>query len=119
MPIGTCDPATRGDAFNTMELAGGVNASVVVTVRFGWDGVSVRPDCDGPVRDLRVRNTGTDTHWALLPAKRNGDKWVAIPAGTDTTVSSPGQLSNLGLSNYSDVAGVQITDVQPPTALKR
>ena len=113
MPNGTCDPATRGDAFNIMELAAGSNASVVVTVRYGWNGTSVKPNCDGPVKDLRVRNTGAATHWALLPAKKNGDLWVAIPAGTDSTISSPGQLANLGLSNYSDVAGVQVTSVQP------
>jgi hypothetical protein len=114
MPIGTCDPATRGDEFNTMELAGGVNGSVVVTVRFGWDGVSIKATgCDGPVKDIRTRNTGATTHWALLPAKKNGSPWVEIPPGTDVTISSPGQLTNLGLRNYSDVAEVRITDVQP------
>lgn len=113
MPIGTCDPASRGDEYNITELAAGINGSVVITVRSGWDGVSVRPNCDGPVKDIRVRNTGTATHWALLPAKKRGSLWVEIPPGTDATISSPGQLSNLGLSNYSDIAGVTITDVQP------
>lgn len=117
MPIGTCDPASRGDAFNVMELAGGINGNVVVTVRFSWDGVSTKTTepvgCDGPVKDIRVRNTGAVPYWALLPAKKAGNPWVEIPAGTDTTVSSPGQLNNLGLRNYSDVAGVTVTDVQP------
>lgn len=113
MPIGTCDPATRGESFNTQELAAGIDGSVVATIRYGWDGVSVKPDCDGPVQSLRVRNTGAATHWALLPAKKNGSKWVEIPPGTDQTISSQGQLNNLGLRNISDFAGITVTDVQP------
>lgn len=37
MPAGTCDPATRGEAFNVLQLSV-ANGDVTVTVRYGWDG---------------------------------------------------------------------------------
>ena len=36
-----------------------------------------------------------------------------IDPGTDVTVSAQGQLNNLGLTKYSDVAAVQIVFTQP------
>ena len=116
MPIGTCDPATRGDTFNATQLEKplpNLSGSVLVDIRWGWDGVSVRPNCDGPVQSLRVRNNGTQTAWASLPNKKKAPLWVQIDPGTDVTTSSPGQLSNLGLSNYADVVGVTLAFVQP------
>ena len=37
MPIGTCDPASRGDAYNSGELAID-NGNVTIEYRYGWDG---------------------------------------------------------------------------------
>jgi hypothetical protein len=70
MPIGTCDPASRGDAYNSVTLeerAPNGSGSVLTDVRYGWDGVSVMPNCDGPVSYLRTRNTSTMTAWATQP----------------------------------------------------
>ena len=115
MPSGTCDPATRGQTFNTMELAAG-NGQVVATIRYSWDSVSTRATspvgCDGAVKDIRVRNLSAVSYWALLPAKKAGNPWLEIPPGTDVT-SQGGQLNSLGLATYSDCAGVTITNVQP------
>lgn len=109
MPIGTCDPASRGDAFNITETAEG-GGDILITIRWGWDGVSTRETgCDGPIQDIRVRNVSTITYYAQLPNKRRGDKWVAIPPATDSTISGPGQLRNLGLENYSDILGVRLS----------
>lgn len=116
MPEGTCDPATRGETFNTVTLEQPLpdgSGSVLVDVRFGWDGVSVRPDCDGPVQSIRTRNTGSMPAWALLSAKKRGDPWVRIDPGTDATVSGQGALRNLGLSNYSDVGAVTLVFTDP------
>lgn len=115
MPIGTCDPATRGDQYNEIALEIPLpdgSGSVLISGFYGWDRVSQRPNCDGPVVSLHTRNTGTSPAWANLPNKKKGTPWVQIDPGTDATISSPGQLSNLGLSNYSDLAGVgfQFTD---------
>lgn len=116
MPTGTCDPATRGDAFNavTLELPlPNQSGSVLVDIRFGWDGVSVRPDCDGPVSRIRTRNNGTQTAWALLPGKKKGNPWVRIDPGDDLIVTAQAQLNNLGLTNYTDVAGVDLVFTNP------
>lgn len=106
MPLGTCDPASRGDEWNTVEYAVD-DGNVVVTIRWDWDRVSVRPDCDGPVIDIRVRNSSQLMYYANLPAKKRGARNVEIPPGTDVTISSKGQLRNLGLENYADTIGVQ------------
>ncbi len=116
MPIGTCDPATRGQAYNAVTLekpAPNGSGSVLIDIHFGWDGVSVRPNCNGPVSYLRARNTSNMSAWALLPMKKRGSKWVQADPGTDVTTTAAGQLSNLGLSSYQDVLGVDITFTQP------
>jgi len=114
--IGTCDPATRGDSFNSVtieEHAPNLSGSILVDVKYGWDGVSVKPSCDGPVSSIRLRNTSTQTAWANLPNKKKGNLWQVINPGTDVTTSNQGQLNNLGLSNYSDVAAVTVVFTQP------
>lgn len=116
MPIGTCDPATRGEAYNEVALEYPLpnrSGSVLAEIRYEWDGVSVRPDCDGPIIYLRTRNTGTQTAWALMPMKRKPPKWVQIDPGTDITITSTGQFKQLGLDNISDVGAINIVFVQP------
>lgn len=85
---------------------------VLVDATYTHDGVSVRPNCDGPITTLRTRNTGMSPAWALLPNKRKGDPWYRIDPGDDLSVSAKGTLNNLGLSNVQDVIGVgfQFTD---------
>ena len=107
MPEGTCDPASRGDLYNVTETAEG-GGDVLITIRWGWDGVSTRETgCDGPVQDIRVRNVSQLTYYANLPNKKRGGRNIAIPPGTDVTLSG-GQLRSNGLENYSDVVGVQL-----------
>lgn len=116
MPDGTCDPASRGESSNdsAMEvpLPDGTG-SVLIDCRFGWDGVSVRPTCDGPIISIRTRNTGTSPAWALLPNKKKAPAWVQIDPGADVTTTAKGALTNLGLLNYSDVQAVGFAFTQP------
>lgn len=105
MPLGTCDPASRGDQWNTDEYAVD-NGNVVVTIRWDWDGVSQMPNCDGPVIDIRLRNSSQLTYYCNLPAKKKGLRNIEIPPGSDTTYSGV-QLKQAGLENYSDTTGVQ------------
>jgi hypothetical protein len=108
MPIGTCDPASRGEQWNVMEMQVPIGDGVVrIWCQYGWDGVSQRPDCDGPLNALRVSNTGTASAYARLPGKRRGDPWVEIPAGTDTSINA-GQRFQLGLENRADLAEVTL-----------
>lgn len=117
MPIGTCDPATRGQAFNAVTIerpAPNLSGSVLADVHYTWDGISVRETgCNGPITFIRVRNTSTMTAWADLPNKKQGNKWIQIDPGTDVTTTSQGQLNNLGLVNFADAAGVNVVFVQP------
>jgi hypothetical protein len=91
------------------------NASgyVLCEVAFTADGVSLYPNCDGPVDSLRTRNTGTQTAWALLPDKKKPPLWVQIDPGTDITVSAAGQLNNLGLTKASDIRSVRLSFTNP------
>lgn len=117
MPIGTCDPASRGETFNefTIEVRSpNGSGSVLVDVRFDWDGVSTKATgCDGPITLLHTRNTSDMPAWALLPDKKKGSGWVQIDPGTDLPISSQGTLNNLGLSNASDAISVRISFVNP------
>lgn len=105
MPIGTCDPASRGDALNVTEYAVD-NGNVDVMIRWGWDGVSVMPNCNGPLVDVRLRNSSEVTYYVNLPAKKKGLRNIEIPPGSDTTYTAQ-QLKQVGLDTYADTAGVQ------------
>lgn len=119
MPLGTCDPASRGETYNQqtleVELPDG-SGHVLIDVRFGDNGTSTFPDCDGPIRSLWTRNTGDATAWALLPNKKKAPAWVAVNPGDDITVTAKGTLNNLGLVNFSDAAGVGWLFTDPATA---
>lgn len=113
---GTCDPATRGDTYNQITIEEPLpngSGSVLVDVHFGWDGTSVRPNCDGPVSYLRTRNTGSVSAWAWLPGKKKGATWVQIDPGADVTVTAQGQLNNLGLTSFTDVQEVGFVFTRP------
>ena len=117
MPSGTCDPASRGATFKqfNMEIRLPNNSgSVLIECRHGWDGVSTyATGCDGPVTFIHTRNTGNQTAWALLPDKKKSPLWVQLDPGTDVVTSAQGQLSNLGLTNASDVRSVRFSFVNP------
>lgn len=104
MPIGTCDPATRGDAFNAFDLEQHLGDGVVrIWGEYGWDGVSTRETgCNGPLNALSVSNTGTAPAYVRLPNKKKGSPFVEIPPGSSTSLSA-GQRNQLGLENISDV----------------
>lgn len=108
MPIGTCDPASRGEQWNAFDMQVNLGGGVIIRAwgEYGWDGVSTRETgggCDGPLNSLNVSNSSaTDSAYVLLPFKRRGDKWVEIPPGTNTSIS-PGQRNQIGVENWSDL----------------
>lgn len=106
MPIGTCDPATRGEASNEETLQRG---TVLITVRFGWDGVSVRPDCVGPILSVRVFNaTGNPSWWYKTVGKRGQPRSYEIPPGTNVTFNA-GQASSRGYDTNQDFYGLELS----------
>lgn len=107
MPATTCNPADRGLTYNKTEMAlqGG---AILVTILWGWDGVSTIPNCNGPVQSIRVRNNSAATYYANLPNKKKPPLYVEIPAGTDATISGKGTLRNYGLETFADTRGVTL-----------
>lgn len=118
MPAGTCDPATRGAAFNVLQLAVG-NGDVMVTIRYGWDGVSTRATgCDGPL----VNGTGVvSNRWAVSYQNLGGTTYYLHTVGRNGTphtfVLGPGESGTLtaaqaavqGFVNRSDCDDLSLT----------
>lgn len=86
---------------------------VLLDIRYTHDGVSVRPNCDGPITRLRTRNTSQQTAWAVLPNKRKSPQWVQIDPGTDVSITNQGTLNQIGVETFSDAAGVVFVYSQP------
>jgi hypothetical protein len=108
MPKGVCDPGPG--AFNEMTLT---QDGLTCVVRYGWDGVSVFPDCNGPVEDVHLTNPTARTVWVLLPRKGSGNKWEAVLPGADITLTKGGQLNSRGLSTYDKFGDIVTTTINP------
>jgi hypothetical protein len=117
MPAGTCDPATRGEAFNVQQMAV-ANGQVDVTVRYGWDGVSVRPDCDGPL----VNGTGVQSNrWAIKVTNNDSVAWYVHTVGRKgqpqhlqlqpgvTTTHTANQGNNAGYTSIQDFENLSMS----------
>lgn len=116
MPIGTCDPASRGDTFNSGAMEIG---PILVEYRYGWDGVSVRPDCVGPLQRLRVTNQSPFGVWPAatwyvhMKGRRGQPKVFELPPGFTDTFNQT-QLTNRGFVDNTDLEDLLITDSPTP-----
>lgn len=104
---GSCDPAPA--QFNTQSMTK-ANGAVTIDVRYGWDGVSVWPDCQGPIISIRVTNTGTETWYAHLTGRRGQPRTIAIDPGTDRIISGA-QLATVGITTLDDLAELTLTRI--------
>lgn len=86
---------------------------VLFDIDYTPDGVSVRPNCDGPITRIRTRNTSNQPMWVLLPAKKRGNPWIQVDPGTDVTTTNTTVLTNLGVSAFSDAASSEVVYTQP------
>jgi hypothetical protein len=117
MPAGTCDPASRGDAFNMQQMAV-ANGMVDITVRYGWDGVSVRPDCDGPLVDgtgpvgnrwaLKVTNNDTVSWYVHTVGRRGQPRHLELLPGVTRTYTAA-QGTAAGYASITDLESLNIT----------
>jgi len=120
MPVGTCDPASRGDAFNSLTLSMG-NGNVTVEVRYGWDGVSTRDTgsgCDGPLVNgtgvqsnrwaIRVTNNDTISWYVRTIGRRGQPHNIEFTPGSVTTYTAT-QASNAGYDSFSDFAELTLS----------
>lgn len=127
MPEGTCDPATRGATFNVLEQAQGDAGEVLITVRYGWDGVSTRESeggCEGPLVNgtgpasnrwaVRAVNTGTVTYYAHTTRRNGQPRRFTLTAGQTVTATAQ-QASAQGYDSNLDFGSLYLTtDPNPP-----
>lgn len=110
MPGGTCDPASLGYTFWETSQAQGPNGEVLVTFRYGWDGVSVKPNCIGPVSYVKGTNTGSVTYYVHMKGRRGNPVTISLAPGETKEEDRRQQLRNLGLNTNEDIEGLTITD---------
>lgn len=120
MPEGTCDPATRGALYNEGELAIEQSeeyprGAVTLSYRYGWDGVSAKPDCVGPLLRIRVVNNTSDTWYAHFQGRRGTWRRVTLDPNETRNVGQQA-LTNAGFIDNTDLEGLYITrSTTPPT----
>lgn len=105
MSRGTCDPSPAAHNKTVLSRA---NGTVTFTAQWDWDGVSVYPDCMGPIFDVRVQNTGIDTWILSIPNSQVTNKTRELAPGVDQTFTGK-QLESIGLLTVDDIAEVQLT----------
>jgi len=105
----TCDPTAFGLQFHTGEIAY-FDGEVSVAYEWDWDGVSVVPECNGPLRRIRGQNRSTgSTYYAWFQGRNGFVRSLALPPGFDGALTRA-QLVAAGYANKSDVEGLTITD---------
>lgn len=102
----TCNPSP--DTFNTEIIAKG-NGLVIITMNYGWDGVSVFPNCAGPIISARIQNMGPDTWMLRLPNGKQSKNNPVVP-GTDATLTGS-QLTALGVTQLADIRDMTLVKV--------
>jgi hypothetical protein len=83
------------------------------TCRWGWDGVSTFPDCDGPILDVTLTNSSPHAWQIQLPVGRAA-KTRTLAAGASRTWTST-QVASIGLVNASDFWGFRMVDLTAPS----
>lgn len=80
-----------------------------ITIRATWDGISVWPDCDGPIVDVTFRNTSPHAWLLSFPVGRASKTRVLASAANRMFTGS--QLTTIGLINVSDIAELTMTSL--------
>lgn len=116
MPAGTCDPASVG----LTEWSGAQQVGpCLIEYTYGWDGVSVRPDCIGPLTEVVVTNQSPIGVWPAatwyvhLKGRRGSPKVLDIAPGTVDRIPR-GQLVSRGIIDNTDLEGMRLTDSPTP-----
>lgn len=121
MPVGTCDPASRGQVFNEGALQVG---PILVEYRYGWDGESTRETgCVGPLQRIRVTNLSPAESWPAqtwyvhMKGRRGQPKVFELPPSFQDTFNAA-QLANRDLLDNTDLEDLQVTDSPLPPAAR-
>lgn len=103
-----CNPAP--ELHNQVTLSKG-NGLVTIDILWDWDGVTVFPNCNGPIFTVHVTNQSPDNWYVTLPFGRRGMSFRAVP-GTDKTYSGA-SLALVGLQTYTDVSDLNWSTTRP------
>lgn len=106
---GSCDPGVGQSNSETLSLGGG---QVLIQTVYGWDGVSVFPECVGAVQSVRVRNVSQSDWWVTIPRNRRGSISLRAVPGTDKTYTGS-QLALVGIQTNEDLAGLNWFNTRP------
>lgn len=106
---GNCDPGPG--QVNIEELAFS-NGQVRITTHYGWDGVSVFPDCVGAIQDVRVQNASSGDWYVMIPRSRRGTINFRVIPGTDKTYTGAA-LSQIGLQTNQDITELNWSQTRP------
>lgn len=110
MPIhGNCDPASRGDTFNSISYARG-NGALEIHVEYYWDGVSTVDNggCDGPIRSVTLWNKSNVDWWLHYEGRKGQPKVLKLRPGFDVTATGA-QLAAYGMKTAGDMDGMLFT----------
>lgn len=104
MTKGSCDPTPATVNHLQFDVADG---QVAIDVTWAWDGISIWPDCDGPVQSIQVKNLGTTPYTLQIPNGRKA-KTVTLTPGFNQTYTSAGQFKQFGVETYRDLLDVDL-----------
>lgn len=116
MAIGTCDPASRGEAFNLLTLAMG-NGNVTVNVRYGWDGVSTKETgCNGPLYQPPNQPGNQADRWAIQVVNNDSISWYVRTIGKKGQPRNveffPGETRTFTVTQATNAGYADITDFE-------
>lgn len=110
----SCDPAAYGRTFNVLMLD---VQGVSIEVRWNWDGVSVYPECDGPLVNsgsgpnryaIRVVNPTGNTFYAHTTRKNGQPATYTLNPGQTVNITAA-QASSNGYTKISDFADLSLS----------
>jgi hypothetical protein len=99
----TCDPGPG--LFHVLIISKG-NGDVTLAVRWSWDGISVWPNCAGPMENVRITNRGTGTWTVRLPSGRLAKRRTITPGFAQYFDGA--RLAQVGLETIADLSGVSL-----------
>jgi hypothetical protein len=108
--MSSCDPGVGN--YNVTQLSKD-NGRAMITIRSTWDGVSVWPNCDGPIVDVTFRNTSPHAWLLSFPVGRAA-KTRSLMSGANR-VFTGAQLAPIGLVAATDIADLHMVDVTVPS----
>lgn len=99
-PKGTCDPGPGLSNEQRIQPGDGI----FIDVFYGWDHVSIWPNCDGPIESVHLVNQSGQSWWVHVPQGRKS-KAIQVTTGTDLMITGP-QLATIGLETLADLSGL-------------